>query len=97
MMMALDAAAMGVVAVAFVPDLFQEVSTIMLVVALGEVMFLFAVIVAIVGIKTKRQAGQRPGLASTALALGLLPLVLGFFLLGQSVFCIVGGDCGGTG
>jgi hypothetical protein len=94
---AMDAAAIGVVAVAFVPDLFQEVATIMLIVALGLVMFLFAVILAIVGIKTKREAGQSPGLAPVALALGVLPLVLGFWFLGSSVVCSLGGDCGGTG
>ena len=93
----LDVAALGVVAIAFIPDLFQEVATIMLIIAVGLIMFLFAVILAILAIKTKKQESQRPWVASAALVLGLLPLVLGLWVVGQSVYCISGGDCGGTG
>lgn len=95
--MALDVAAMGVVAIAFIPDLFQEVATIMLVIAIGLIMFLFAVILAILAIKTKRPRSRPPWLASAALVMGLLPLVLGLWVVGQSVYCISIGDCGGTG
>lgn len=68
--MALDVAALGVVAIAFIPDLFQEVATIMLIISVGLIMFVFAVILAI---KTKRQEGHHPWVASAALVLGLLP------------------------
>jgi hypothetical protein len=94
---ALDVAGFGVVAIAFIPDLFQEVGTIMLIIAFGLIMFLSAVILAISAIKTKRQGSQRPWVASVALVLGLLPLALGLWLVGQSVYCMSGGDCGGTG
>lgn len=95
--MALEVAALGVVAIAFIPDLFQEVATIMLIIAVGVIMFLFAVILAILAIKTKRQQGERPTVAAAALVLGLPPLVLGLWLLAQSVYCISGRDCGETG
>ena len=95
--MALDVAALGVVAIAFIPDLFQEVATIILVIAVGLIMLLVAVILAILAIKTKRQGGQHPWVASAALALGLLPLVLGLWVVAQSVYCMSGGGCGGTG
>jgi hypothetical protein len=95
--MALDVAASGVVAIAFLPNLFQEVATIMLIVAVGLIMFLFAVILALLAIKTKRQRSQRPWVVSAALVLGLPPVVLGLWLVGQSVYCISGRDCGGTG
>ncbi len=95
--MALDMAALGVVGSAFIPDLFQEAATIMLVIAVALIMFLFAVIMAIMAIKTKRRKRERPWVASAALTLGLIPLVLGLWVVAQSVYCMSGGDCGGTG
>lgn len=49
--MAMAVVALGVVAIAFIPDLFQEVARIMLILPIGLIMFLFAVILAV---KTKR-------------------------------------------
>lgn len=65
----------------------------MLIIAVGLVMFLFAVILATLAtlaIATKKQESRRPWAALAALVLGLLALVLGLFVIGQTVSCISG-------
>ncbi|QGN58890.1 hypothetical protein [Nostocoides sp. HKS02] len=93
--MALDIAALGVVGIAFIPDLFKEAATVMLVIGVALIMFLFAAIVAIIAINAKRRERERPWVASAALLLGLIPLLLGLWVVAGSVYCMTGGDCGG--
>ncbi len=80
--------------VAFIPDLVQEVMTMLLLALVGGVIAAFALVQGVRALRARRAAHESPAMAASAIAVAVLPL-LGALLLLPSVGCYVGEGCGG--
>ncbi len=92
--LALAGVALAMPAIALVPDLVQEVVTMVLLGLSGGVVAVFAMAYGVAAFRARRAAHLSPAVAGTAIALSVLPMA-GAVLLLPSLGCYVGEGCGG--
>lgn len=92
--LALAGVALVLPALALVPDLVQEVLTMVILGLSGGVVAVFAMAYGVAAFRARRAAHRSPAVAGTAIALSVLPIA-GAVLLLPSLGCYVGEGCGG--
>ena len=80
--------------VAFIPDFVQEVSTMLFLALVGGAVAVFALVQGVGAFRARRAAHESPAMASSAIAIAVLPILGALFLL-PSLGCYFGESCGG--
>jgi hypothetical protein len=92
--LALAGVALALPAIALVPDLVQEVLTMVLLAVSGGVVAVFAMAYGVAAFQARRAAHRSAAVSGAAIALSVLPMA-GAVLLLPSLGCYVGEGCGG--
>ncbi len=86
--------ALALPVVAFIPDLVQEVLTMILLALAGGAVAVFALVQGIGAFRARRAAHESPAMAASAIAVSVLPIIAALLLL-PSLGCYFGESCGG--